>query len=346
MGIKTGASIVVGLLVALAGSVALSSGTTNGCTDVRIDQAQVLELEPVAGYSGDQLANAALIMDAGQAAGYYSSDKTIAVMVAMAESKLRNTDSGAKAGLFQMPASWGTKAERMDPYGSASLFFSKLGAIPDTERALKTLPQLGAAALGSTSTDRYEAELANAVDVVAALGVLAGGSCAVSGDAVALAAELVAAADAGQLRGLVPDHIKEIRWIAQGKVVEGCGIDVRILQVMVIALHTFENIGVSYINGNCAGAGAGSSSHVMDGGGHAVDFFSLGGLATTGADGQSIRLLGLLDTVMPDGSRAGQVNCRAIRGTTMALVNLAQFPDRCNHLHIDVAFTSAPLRVG
>ena len=160
-----------------------------------------------------------------------------------------------------------------------------------------------------------------------------------SADRISLAQELVTHANDGTLTGLVPDHIKEIRWIAQGRDVPDCGIDVRMLQVMVIAVRNFERVGISDINRTCSKQSAfGIGSHTIGGGGLAVDFYSLNGRSLTGADGLSLRFIGLLDPVMPNGSRLGQSNCRAQAGTSLALQNMAEFSDDCNHLHVDVAF--------
>ncbi|WP_236478712.1 hypothetical protein, partial [Escherichia coli] len=74
-----------------------------------------------------------------------------------------------------------------------------------------------------------------------------------SADARALAQELMGYVAAGQLSGSSPDHIMEIRWIAEGRSVPNCGIDTQVLQVMVIALHTFASVGVSDINRRCTG---------------------------------------------------------------------------------------------
>lgn len=351
MGTKTVIAIaVIGLITATGASVALSSGVTNGCVDVEIDAATVRTLDPIAGYSSDELVNAASIINAGQREGYYAEGQTVAVMVAIAQSGLRNVANGSRVGLFQMDGEWGTVAERTDPRQAAGLFYDRFGSIPNLENTGKSPAEIGAAVIGSSNPKKFAAHYTDAVEVVSSLTTLAGGgACAVSGDPVALATELTTAADRGQLRGLSPDHIKEIRWIAQGKVVEGCGIDVRILQVMVIALHTFETVGVSDINRQCTGQllGAGTgSSHWVNGGGQAVDFYMLGDLALTGADGQSVRLIGLLDPVMPSGARVGQSICRALEGTSVALTNMVEYPDRCNHLHIDVAYTPDRLRVG
>jgi len=350
---KVIAACIAGLILTLGGSVALSSGTGSSCGPTSINAASAVGSRSVAGYAGDQLGNAAAIMNAATAMGLNAQEQALGVMTAMGESSLHNVDHGDAAGpdsrgLFQQRTSWGTLADRMNPSTAASLFFQRLRGVPGWE----TLAPTTAASRVqiNANPDYYTPFFAPAVEVVTALaGVAGGGACAVSSDAVGLAQTLVAAADAGQLRGLVPDHIREIRWIAQGQTVADCGIDPRILQVIALALNQFHQVGVSDINRKCTGTllGAGTeSSHWINGGGGAVDIYSLGGLPLTGADGQSIRLLGLLDPVMPAGSRIGQEQCRQAAGTTLQLVHFTQINDTCNHLHLDVAYTHDPVTVG
>ena len=345
---------LAGLLLTLSGSVALSSGTggSAGC-GTSIDRALAAVVPAVVGYSGDQLANAADIMNAATASGLDAQAQTLGVMTAMGESSLLNLDHGDTAGpdsrgLFQQRASWGSLADRMDPTSAARLFFQRLQAIPGWQ----TMTPPAAASRVQINADRqhYTPFFAPATAVVTALtGSAGGGGCTVSADAAALAQQLVTAADTGQLRGLVPDHIKEIRWIAKGQTVPDCEIDTRVLQVMVLAVNQFHQVGVSDINRKCTGQllGAGEqSSHWINGGGGAVDFYSLGGRPLTGADGQSLRLIGLLDPVLPAGARIGQLQCRQAAGRSVELEHITQFDDSCNHLHLDVAYAVDPVTVG
>jgi hypothetical protein len=69
--------------------------------------------------------------------------------------------------------------------------------------------------------------------------------------------------------------------------------------------------------------------------------------SSVGPNGLDVNSPSLLDPVMPAGSRVGQSKCRALVGIRLALTNLAEFPDDCNHLHIDVAFAgNKPLTLG
>lgn len=90
----------------------------------------------VAGYTAEQVSNAAAIMNAGATLGLGVRDQTIGVMTALGESGLRVLDYGDKAGpdsrgLFQQRdnGAWGTYEDRMDPTRSATSFFTVLAKI-------------------------------------------------------------------------------------------------------------------------------------------------------------------------------------------------------------------------
>jgi len=363
MGVKL---IVAGstalFLLAFGGSFTLSSGTGPDCGTGSVDTSAVHGMPAVAGFAGDQLVNAATIMNAATTAGLPQQAQTLGVMTAIGESSLRNLDYGddvqgvtnpdgtpaTSLGLFQQQDGWGSRTARLDPNVSAALFFARLALIPDWQGMA---PSAAAHAVQSNADpDHYTPFYEPAAQIVKTLTATAGGSgCAVGGNAQVLAQELVTHADNGTLTGLIPDHIKEIRWIAQGKQVPDCGINTTILQVIVIAVRNFPTVGISDINRQCTGqiTGAGTASrHYIQGGGHAVDFYRLDGISLTGADGQSIRLIGLLDPVMPLGSAIGQQDCRADAGRSLTLENLGQFDDGCTHLHVEVnpAFRSLQIR--
>ena len=161
-----------------------------------------------------------------------------------------------------------------------------------------------------------------------------------------LAQEIMAAVASGKLVGSVPDHIKEIQYIADGVTVPDCGVDYRILEIIVIALHNFDQVGVSDINRKCTGQieGAGTaSSHYIDGGGHAVDFYLLNKASLNGADANTLKLISILDPIMPKGAHVGQAECRASAGIKLSFTNWTEFDDSCTHMHIDVPVTDAPL---
>lgn len=192
--------------------------------------------------------------------------------------------------------------------------------------AVQTLAGGGAAAPAATR-DGYSV-MENPLLLDSTVGVT------VSPTVQALAQKLMTAVSQGRLTGSVPDHIPEIEYLAEGRVVPNCGIDYRVLQTIDVALKTFRTVGVSDINRRCTGQieGAGSaSSHYANGGGHAVDFFLLDGQALSGGDAQSVKLIQALDPLVPPLTNVGQSECRS----SMSLTNLVAFDDTCNHLHID-----------
>lgn len=116
------------------GSAAAACGTMQGGS-VDVDAAG--SHAPIDGYSGDQLKNAASIMNAAESLGMTQQAQVIGVMTAMGESTLKNIDYGDNAvnpdgsiadsiGLFQQQSNWGSVADRMDPMKSATLFFQRL----------------------------------------------------------------------------------------------------------------------------------------------------------------------------------------------------------------------------
>lgn len=136
--IAIGTVFSAGLVLLIALPTFTAGG--GGCTG-QIDPTTAAAHEPVAGYGGEQLANAAVIMAAGSRLGLDARAQTIGIMTAMGESSLRNIDHGdwetsgvtnpdgsrtTSIGLFQQQESWGTVAERMNPATSAQLFFGRL----------------------------------------------------------------------------------------------------------------------------------------------------------------------------------------------------------------------------
>lgn len=102
--------------------------------------------EPIAGYSHEQLVNAAHIMLAAQQLGLSARDQQIGVATAMGESSLRVIDYGDDVGpdsrgLFQQRGNgaWGTYEDRMDPLISATNFFKVEMTITGREHMEPTL---------------------------------------------------------------------------------------------------------------------------------------------------------------------------------------------------------------
>lgn len=335
---------ITGVLLSLVGAVVMSSGT--GCTAQPVDVAKVASLNTsIAGYTGDQLVNAAIIMNVATTQGLGQEEQIIGLTAAIAQSGLSNTATtgSAELGLFAQSEAWGTSEQRLDPAQAALLFYAQLQRMADWKT---TSPAVVAVQVTGDGTADFGGALKPATDMVSALTPTDGPQCQVSSDAQALALELVTHIDDGTLTGLGRPPLDQIRWIAEGKNVPDCGVDIRILQIIVIATRHFDRVGISDINRKCTGSllGAGvNSAHYAEGGGHAVDFYSLDGRPITGADGLSIRLIGLLDPLVPQGSRIGQSDCRAAAGVPLALTHFGQIEDDCHHLHVDVRYATGPL---
>lgn len=344
--VKTGAVALTIVLVAVFTVITLiTGGGQSSCASTSaLPATAAAQRAPVDGYAGDQLVNAAAVMNAGAALGVPTVGQTIGVMTAMGESSLKNITYGDAAGpdsrgLFQQRDTWGTLQQRMNPTQAATFFFERLLKVPNWDTMA---PSLAAHAVQiNADPDHYTKYYATAKNVVTALiggGDAACAAGAVGGDAQQLAEALVEKIDAGKIVGSSPDHMKEIRWIAAGGVHPNCGIDLRILQVITIASNTFDSIGISDINRACTGQrpGAGNASaHVVNGGGHAVDFYSFDRIPTTGADANAIKLLKVLDPLMATKSAFGQSECRAKAGTTI-LLSTKEFLDSCSHVHVQV----------
>ena len=124
-------TVVLSMVLLLGSSAEAGCGGPGG-PGVTIDPASVPG-GPVAGYSGEQLVNAAYVLTAGKDLGLGVRDQTIGVMTAMGESSLRVIDYGDTAGpdsrgLFQQRANgaWGSYEDRMDPYISSTNFFKAM----------------------------------------------------------------------------------------------------------------------------------------------------------------------------------------------------------------------------
>ena len=140
-----------------------------------VDPTQIPK-DAVAGYSGDQLTNAAYIMNAASALGLDRAAQIIGVMTAMGESSLHVVDHGDAAGpdsrgLFQQRdnGAWGSLADRMDPTISATNFFKALERVDGWEGLAPTIA--AHRVQGNADPYHYEMFYAAAATVV---GTLAG----------------------------------------------------------------------------------------------------------------------------------------------------------------------------
>jgi hypothetical protein len=140
--VKLGAALAVAVALGVAGALpgATTSGTEARCgsgAEPPIRVAAARTHAAVDGWRGDQLANAAEVMNAARALGLPREAEVVGVMTAMGESSLRNLGYGDGAinpdgtvadsiGLFQQQHWWGTTAERLDPYDASLAFFRAL----------------------------------------------------------------------------------------------------------------------------------------------------------------------------------------------------------------------------
>jgi hypothetical protein len=182
-------AVLVGSLLSTTlvfGDQAVAGGCGPAGEGVRVDVA-TLPGGSVAGYRGEQLVNAALVINAGQALGLNVRAQTIAVMTAMGESSLRVLDRGDAVGpdsrgLFQQRArGWGSYADRMNPTISATNFYKALVRVDGWE----TLPPTIAAHRTQRNADpfHYTRYWDDAVEVVTALaGVAVSGIAAGTGE--------------------------------------------------------------------------------------------------------------------------------------------------------------------
>ncbi|MFJ2542770.1 hypothetical protein [Microbacterium sp. NPDC087589] len=100
----------------------------------------------VEGWRGEQLENAATIMQTATALGFGRDGQILGVMTAMGESSLNNIDYGdwetsgftnpdgsrtTSIGLFQQQHWWGSAEQRMDPATAATLFYERLAKVRD-----------------------------------------------------------------------------------------------------------------------------------------------------------------------------------------------------------------------
>lgn len=98
----------------------------------------------VEGWQGEQIVNAATIVQTAATYGFQRDGEILGVMAAMGESSLRNIDYGdwetsgvrnpdgtstSSIGLFQQQSWWGSTAERMDPATAAGLFYARMARL-------------------------------------------------------------------------------------------------------------------------------------------------------------------------------------------------------------------------
>lgn len=135
---------ILGMVILFDASTPPASAACNPTGPAaRVDPA-TLPKGSVAGFNTAQLKVAADIMLAAEDMGLSRRDQQIGVMTAIGESTLRPLDYGDAAGPdsrgpFQQRTSWGSEAERKDPYKSAKLFFAQLEKIANRDSLEPTI---------------------------------------------------------------------------------------------------------------------------------------------------------------------------------------------------------------
>jgi len=360
LGLKLGAiagaavllsSLIVGPIIAIGGipHTNQGAGVDPACGEGSADVLSASTHEPVAGFSDDELKNAAAIINAGDALGVPAYGINIGVMTAIGESGLRVLDYGDAAGpdsrgLFQQRESWGPLSVRMDPTGSATLFFQRLLKVPGWQGMTPT--EAGHAVQINADPNYYARYWAVAQSVVTALTNGTGGGCEAiaTGDPTQLARQIMSLTKDNKIRWLTPAYEKQVEAYANsGGTPPSCYLDPRLLQVIAAVATKFEPIGISDLNRQCTGdtPGAGTASYHWKG--KAVDFYMLGGVSTTGRDANADAAIQLLDQLTNTRGAVGQEFCGSLGG--YALQNLYTFDDTCNHLHYQLGPGTDPLRL-
>jgi cell wall-associated NlpC family hydrolase len=127
-------------------------------------------------WDGEQVANAAVIIEVGRQMGVPAWGQVIAVAAAMQESSLTNLPGGDRdsVGLFQQRPSqgWGTPAALRDPAYAASRFYQALLAVPGWQQMPVT--EAAQRVQHSAFPFAYERWSAEAITLVNAVGFAAG----------------------------------------------------------------------------------------------------------------------------------------------------------------------------
>lgn len=295
----------------------------------------------VDGYGPEQLKIAATIVTVGQQMSVPAHGLTLALMVAIGESGLRNLDHGdavdnSTIGVFQQGAGYGTRAQRMDPATAAAAFYTRMLRVPDWQTTAPTL--VAHAVQINADPNHYAPFWTPAEHVLAALTGASAGTCQIPADARAAATALVGAIQADKLNFLEARYQQQIVNMADGTATPDCTTDAHILQLIVLAVRAFQQVGVSDLNRRCTGTTPGAGRASAHWKGKAVDFYAINRQSLTGADPLSLQLIHTLDPYAPHGSSIGQSDCRSRANVSLGLlVNITNaFPDTCNHQHIQV----------
>ncbi|MFJ3402737.1 M23 family metallopeptidase [Promicromonospora sp. NPDC090134] len=143
---------VVAMVVLVGGAVS-ENQSQNGCSMSASVVPAGGQLPAAGGFTGEQLQNAAVILQVGQERGVPARAQAVAVMTALGESGMRNLDYGddrfgvrnpdgsltSSIGMFQEQKWYGTVEERLDPVQSSGRFYDRLLAVTGWETLEPTI---------------------------------------------------------------------------------------------------------------------------------------------------------------------------------------------------------------
>lgn len=182
---KLRSSLIAGTAaLALAATTFVLAGVPSPNAGCGKASTSVVQGQTIAGYSGDQLDNAAAIMNAATAMGLDGQAQVLGVMTAMGESSLKNLTYGdyetggvtnpdgsrtTSIGLFQQQDSWGSREDRLNPTKAATMFYERLVRV-DGWQNMPPSRAINRVQINS-DPDHYTKWLAPAVAVASALTV-------------------------------------------------------------------------------------------------------------------------------------------------------------------------------
>lgn len=346
-------SLIVGPIIAFGGIPHTGpggSGVDPACSSGSANVMAAGAHAPIAGFAGPQLAAAAAIINAGNAAGVSAYGVNIAVMTAIGESGLQILNHGDAAGpdsrgLFQQRDSWGSLSDRMDPTKSATMFYEHLLQVGGWQSMTPT--QAAHAVQGNADPNYYQQYWTAAQSVVAGLTAGSGGGCqlVIAGNPAQLAQQIMTLTSQGKIKWLEADYEQQVQAYATGTSVSAsCYLDPRLLQVIIAVATKEAPIGISDLNRRCTGQTPGAGVYSYHWKGKAVDFYMLRGSDTTGRDGAADTTIQFLDQITNTRGAVGQSECGSLDG--YQLKNLYTFQDTCNHLHYQLGPGTDPLHLG
>lgn len=145
--------VAVIAMVVLVGGAVSQNQSDNSCSMSSSVVPAGGQAEAAGGFTGEQLQNAAVILQVGQERGVPGRAQAIAVMTALGESGMRNLSYGddrfgvrnpdgtltSSIGMFQEQKWYGTVQERLDPVQSSGRFYDRLLSVTGWETLEPTI---------------------------------------------------------------------------------------------------------------------------------------------------------------------------------------------------------------